>query len=239
VIVPAAEVGAKVLHFAAAKMGTALEVVGNKISVFGKQIFKEVLVPFWETTLFPLMHKFGNTLHKIYISLTPLLNDLKEKTVYVANWAFQHVLTPAWNQLILPALKSAGHMFKIGSEMLKAAALETAKTASMIFQKFIVPAYKETVLIMQAAGKLLDQHVIKPLIPLLKNAAQQVSQVSVKIFNSIIVPTAKVVADSARFIFNTAIVPTAKVVADSARIFKDKVLELNNVMLLKMQAVWN
>lgn len=239
VIVPAAEIGTKALRFAAAKIGAALEVVGNKIATYSKLVFKEVLVPFWEKTLFPLLHKFGNTLHKIATSLTPLLNNLKERIVYAANWAFQHLVTPAWNQVILPTLKSAERIVKVAAEMLKEATLATVKTASMIFQKFIVPAYKESVLVIQAAGKYLDQNVIQPLSPLLKNAAQQVSQVSVKIFNTIIVPAAKAVAESARSIFDTAIVPTAKVVADSARLFKDKLLEINNIMLLKMQAVWH
>lgn len=226
VISPAAQVAAKMLDFAATKIGAALEVVEKTVSAYAQKVFETVIIPFWENTLFPLLHQLGNVIHKMRVSLDPLLNfltDVQEKTAHAVKWTFQNFITPTWNHFVLPTAKIAGRTLqfaaKIASEILSEAFHVTAKTASFLYQNVLVPAFREIPQYVQAAGIFLDQYVVKPLIPLLANAAEKAGQVFIAIFNSVIVPA-------------------ANVVADKAILLKDSVLEFNNEMLRTIHSIW-
>ncbi len=193
--------GISLQSLASATSLTALPLISEATKKIGKDLFVAGAVPFYGVFY---------ALPKHIIKILPdVLRATVAKINIAANWTIQHVLTPLWNHVILPAAQMAYQGLKFVATKISAALEAINKVivqlAKWTFQQVLTPLWKNVIV---PSAQMAYQG--------LKFVATKIS-IALEAINKVIVELAKWTFQHVLSpLWNNALLPTLKLVEKAA-----------------------
>lgn len=197
-LVPAAQMIARLFHFVASKIEIALKGIEKAIASLSKMIFKYVLEPLWTYILFPSLKGFANVVHVIVKTFSSAIITLATKMADTIQYIFQNLITPLWQHIFAPLIqiisKSITYLMKGISHVLWIAAQKVAQFTQWAFQYLMTPLWNTLVFpVLKTIGHAIH-FVAKVLLQSLQELAYATVKVALFIFQNLIFPVCKGIA---------------------------------------------
>ncbi|MEI8124491.1 MAG: hypothetical protein WCG42_01900 [Parachlamydiaceae bacterium] len=203
-ILPAIEAFSKGLQFVVKKIDFVLKKISDLVASSTQWVFQHVLAPLWNKGIAPILNEIKNVAHFALIKIGSALHNIGLKVGRTASWIFEYTIVPAWNNFVLPTLQATARTLhfvaKAASQSAQIILRKMIRAASFVLKNIVSPIFKIVSENTWKAGKIVFNHVIKPLGSLLSNIGQRVAHLFELFVNIVIIPISNVVTSGFRSI---------------------------------------
>jgi hypothetical protein len=215
--------------------GATIHILGSSLAALGSRTGYNAIIKAAEATKAVGKNLFVSGAVPIYgvfyalpkhaiLALPIYARAAADKIAFAANWTFQNVISPVWDQVVCPALKVLGkqlsYLAKEIGHALSVIAKTVATSAQYVFKNIIVPAWKEVVLPgLKFTGKAIHS-AITTIVNSLHILAQETAKAASIVFQKAIVPAFNVLNElmvkAGNYLAAHVIKPLGMVLADIA-----------------------